>query len=178
MASMRSQKAVEAFHEPAVSERGSVTRRTWGCSDALRLTEPRSHRVAQVHGPNACAKRKRALHEPEPGRQVLDCASPLALSPPTHAGKSGRGLPHSTTLSRHATARGRLMASMRSQEAVEALHEPPFRPRRRSRPRPRLGGLDSRTRTTSTRTKRFMVPMHAQSERGLSMNLPSRSAGL
>src|SRR6266536_2875011 len=207
-------------------ERGSVTRRTWGCSDALRLTEPRSHRVAQVHGPNACAKRKkafherpfrprrrsrprprlggldsrtrttstrtkrfmvpmhaeksrkRALHEPEQGRQVLDCASPLALSPPTHAGKSGRGLPHSTTLSRHATARGRLMASMRSQEAVEALHEPPFRPRRRSRPRPRLGGLDSRTRTTSTRTKRFMVPMHAQSERGLSMNLPSRSAGL
>src|SRR6266487_4575089 len=83
MVPMHGVKAVGALHEPAVPERGSVTRRTWGCSDALRLTEPRSHRVAQVHGSNACAKRKRALHEP------------------------------------------------------------PFRPRRRSRPRPRLGGLAS-----------------------------------
>ena len=37
-------------------ERGSVTRRTWGCSDALRLTEPRSQRVVRFHGPNACEK--------------------------------------------------------------------------------------------------------------------------
>jgi hypothetical protein len=40
-----------------------------------------------------------------------------------------------------------------------AVHEPPFRPRRRARPR--LDGLFSRT-STSTRTSRFMVPMHGQ----------------
>jgi hypothetical protein len=52
-----------------------------------------------------------------------------------------------------------------------AFHEPLFRPRRRACPRHRLGGLSSRTKT-STRTSRFMVPMHAEkNERGLSMNL-------
>jgi hypothetical protein len=39
-----------------------------------------------------------------------------------------------------------------------AFQGPPSRPRRRARPRHRLGGLSSRTRT-STRTSRFMVPM-------------------
>src|SRR5947208_3810423 len=36
-----------ALHEPDVPERGSVTRRTWGCSNVLRLTEPRSHRAVR-----------------------------------------------------------------------------------------------------------------------------------
>src|SRR5438034_5370681 len=45
------EKRRRAFHEPAVPERGSVTRRTWGCSDALRLTEPRSHRVVRFMVP-------------------------------------------------------------------------------------------------------------------------------
>ena len=53
----------------------------------------------------------------------------------------------------------RFMAAMHDVGIVEALREPPFRPRRRSRPRHRLGGLSSRTRT-STRTSGFMVPMH------------------
>src|SRR6266487_6172518 len=39
------------------------------------------------------------------------------------------------------------------------LHEPAFRPRRRSRPRPRSDRLVSRTRT-SRRTIWFLVPMH------------------
>src|SRR5437867_9391645 len=53
-----------ALHEPAVPERGSVTRRTWGCSDALRLTEPRSHRVVRFMVLMHAKERKRALHEP------------------------------------------------------------------------------------------------------------------
>ena len=51
----------------------------------------------------------------------------------------------------------RFMAAMHDFGFVEAFHEPPFRPRRRSRPGYRLGGLSSRTRTS-----RFMVPMHAK----------------
>src|SRR6266568_3062554 len=50
--------------------------------------------------PMHAEKRKGVTHEPEQGRQVLDCASPLALSQAVHAMKSGRGLPHSTTLPR------------------------------------------------------------------------------
>ena len=42
-----------------------------------------------------------------------------------------------------------------------AFHEPPSRPRRRARPRRRLGGLSSRT-TTSTRTSWFKGPLHAK----------------
>src|SRR6266487_1413941 len=91
MVPMHGVKAVGAFHEPAVSERGSVTRRTWGCSDALRLTEPRSHRVAQVHGPNACAKRKGALHEPTHARPLRggEQASVRVLSVPLLGGVRG-----------------------------------------------------------------------------------------
>ena len=40
-------------------------------------------------------------HRPK-GREVLDCASPLALSERAAPGESGRGLPHSTTLPRSA----------------------------------------------------------------------------
>src|SRR2546423_9307495 len=44
-----------------------------------------------------------------------------------------------------------------------SFHEPPPR----SRPRPRLGGLDPNTRrTTSRRTKRFIVPMRANESVG------------
>src|SRR5438128_12373088 len=56
-------------------------------------------------------------------------------------------------------------------EARQDFHVP-FRPRRRSPPRPRLDGLDSRTRTTGTRRKRLMVPMHGQETSELSMNQP------
>src|SRR6185436_5857504 len=48
---------------------------------------------------------------------------------------------------------------------IVAFHEPVFRPRRRSRSRPRLGALSSRTRT-SRRTIWFMVPMHAENRKG------------
>jgi hypothetical protein len=46
-----------------------------------------------------------------------------------------------------------------------ALHEPHFRPRPRSRPHPRSGGLASRTRT-SRRTIWFMGPMHSRKRKG------------
>jgi hypothetical protein len=51
---MRKNERRLSLHEPAVPERGSMTsmtRRTWGCSDALRLTEPRSHRVVRFMVP-------------------------------------------------------------------------------------------------------------------------------
>src|SRR5438128_173690 len=60
------EKRRRAFHEPAVPERGSVTRGTWGCSDALRLTEPRSHRVVRFMVPMHAKKRKGAAHELPP----------------------------------------------------------------------------------------------------------------
>src|SRR5438094_7628107 len=60
MVPMHGQETVGAFHEPAVPERGSVTRGTWGCSDALRLTEPRSHRVVRFMVPMHAKKRKGA----------------------------------------------------------------------------------------------------------------------
>src|SRR6266487_4942381 len=74
-----------AFHEPAVSERGSVTRRTWGCSDALRLTEPRSHRVVRFMVPMHAKKRKGATHEPH----EFQVHAPI---------EGGETPPHSTTL--------------------------------------------------------------------------------
>ena len=61
------------------------------------------------------------------GRQVLDCASPLALSQGTRAVwslQSGRGLPHSKTLARRCAVFLRFMGSMRAQKRKEALHEP------------------------------------------------------
>src|SRR6185503_11059728 len=55
------------------------------------------------------------------------------------------------------------MVPMHSKKRKGAFHEPPSRPRRR--PRPRLSGLSSRTKT---RTSRFMVPMHGlKAERAL-----------
>src|SRR5438876_298269 len=60
-----------SLHEPAVPERGSVTRRTWGCSDALRLTEPRSHRVVRFMVPIHAEKTKEdSLHEPAVAREL------------------------------------------------------------------------------------------------------------
>ena len=46
------------------------------------------------------------------GRQALDCANPLAVSDPSRARKSGRGLPQSKTLSRRPTVRGEFMVPM------------------------------------------------------------------
>ena len=54
-----------AFQEPTDPERGSVTRRTWGRSDALRLTEPRSHRVVRFKAPmRVQVLEVGVLHEP------------------------------------------------------------------------------------------------------------------
>src|SRR5437899_373149 len=44
---------------------------------------------------------------------------------------------------------------------ILSTHEPPLRPRRRSRTRPRSADLVSRTRTT-TRTIEFMAPIHVR----------------
>jgi hypothetical protein len=55
-----------------------------------------------------------------------------------------------------------------------ALHEPAFRLRRRSRPRPRSGDLASMSKTT-TRTNRFKVPSHAQKRKRV-FNEPGRSS--
>src|SRR6266566_3899089 len=66
------------------------------------------------------------------------------------------------------------MVPMHGRNAEGAFHEPPFRPPRRSRPRPRLGGLSSRT---STRTSRFMVPMHGRNAEGAFHEPPVRSPG-
>src|SRR6266511_1837466 len=48
---------------------------------------------------------------------------------------------------------------MHAKKRKGALHEPPFRPRRRARSRHGVGGLSSRT---STKTSRFRVPMRAR----------------
>src|SRR5437016_3880526 len=58
MVPMRAKNSVGALHEPGVPERGSVTRRTWGCSNVLRLTEPRSHRVVRFMVPIHAEKTK------------------------------------------------------------------------------------------------------------------------
>src|SRR5438034_422075 len=64
-------KRKRALHEPGVPERGSVTRRTWGCSDVLRLTEPRSHRVVRLMVPIHAEKTKEgSLHEPAVAREL------------------------------------------------------------------------------------------------------------
>ena len=47
-------------------ERGSVTRRTWGCSDALRLTEPRSHRVVRISWSQCMRKNEWGLTRNQP----------------------------------------------------------------------------------------------------------------
>src|SRR5216117_839067 len=70
MVPMRAKNSVGALHEPGVPERGSVTRRTRGCSDALQLTEPRSHRVVRFMVPMHAKKRKEALHEPAVAREL------------------------------------------------------------------------------------------------------------
>ncbi len=58
-------------------------------------------------------------------------------------------------------------ACLTSSGRLFAFQGPPSRPRRRARPRHRLGGLSSRTRR-STRTSRFMVPMHGCKAEGAS----------
>jgi hypothetical protein len=45
----------------------------------------------------------------------------MALSHPVNAGKSGRGLPQSKTLSRHATARGEFKAPKRAKKKARRL---------------------------------------------------------
>ncbi len=55
--------------------------------------------------------------------------------------------------------RRRFMVPMHAQKRKGALHEPLLLARRPPRPRPRLGGLASRT---STRTSRFRIPLHGR----------------
>jgi len=68
-----------------------------------------------------CVATRWALHEPSLGRQVLDCASPLALWLPAGRIESARGLAQSKTLTRGR----RFMVPMRVPRQVEALHERP-----------------------------------------------------
>ncbi len=68
-----------------------------GLPQSMMLSRRRTHlRDSQS---NACRKTKEGLFI----RQVLDCASPLALFDRVSGRKSGRGLPHSKTLSRRRT---------------------------------------------------------------------------
>src|SRR5258705_10261884 len=87
-----------------------------------------------VNGPNACEKTKGAFHEPQDDLLGNEQVTHFEVHGP-NAFEKRKG----------------------------ALHEPPSRPRRRARPRHRLGGLSSRTRT---RTSGFMVPMHAEKTKG------------
>src|SRR5438128_8752071 len=84
------EKRRRAFHEPAVPERGSVTRRTWGCSDALRLTEPRSHRVVRFRTDSSAARKFRVYSACFLGR-----ALPAGLALPSAALAQGNP-PHSS----------------------------------------------------------------------------------
>src|SRR5207249_1412590 len=79
-----------ALHQPAVPERGSVTRRTWGCSDALRLTEPRSHRVVRFRTDSSAARKFRVYSASFLGR-----ALPAGLALPSAALAQGNP-PHSS----------------------------------------------------------------------------------
>jgi len=66
------------------------------------------------------------------------------------------------------------MAPMRAKNSVGAVHETGApNSSLASCGAPRLADLE-----IGAPGARFMIPMHARSERGLSMNLPSRSAGL
>ena len=112
-----------------------------------REWEAETYKVQRLAGTACPKKREQARRTPNAGanhrgcrevRQVLDCASPLALcqrawkgppmrtAPQRHhtSGKSGRGLPHSKTLSRGNFRPIRFMAPMRDPEIVEAFHEP------------------------------------------------------
>src|ERR1051326_8599376 len=88
-------------------------------------------------------------------RQVLECASPLALS---DAIQSGRGLPQSKTL-----ARGSTIPSVHGPDACtpckETLHEPALTPAL-SHP---IGEGVRRTGEGSLPAK-FMAPMHVRIE--------------
>src|SRR6266545_2882921 len=80
-----------------------------GTKAAVDCRSPRRYRdgapTSAVHGPNACGKNERGLSVSRPNdRQVLDCASPLALFDLVRGHKSGRGLPQSKTLSRRRTS--------------------------------------------------------------------------
>src|SRR5213594_5498 len=87
---MRTKESVGALHQPAVPERGSVTRRTWGCSDALRLTEPRSHRVVRFRTDSSAARKFRVYSACFLGR-----ALPAGLALPSAALAQGNP-PHSS----------------------------------------------------------------------------------
>src|SRR5437867_2415213 len=112
MTPMRAKNSVGALHEPGVPERGSVTRRTWGCSDALRLTEPRSHRVVRFMVPIHAEKTKEgSLHEPAVARELpvrsadRDRSPVAACGPRQHPWKITHALVFARPL-RAGTARG------------------------------------------------------------------------
>src|SRR5213080_291132 len=122
------EKRRRAFHEPAVPERGSVTRRTWGCSDVLRLTEPRSHRVVRFMVPDACEKTKEgSLHEPAVARELpvrsadRDRSPVAACGPRQHPWKITHALVFARPL-RAGTARGPNLIGSWSQCMRESGH--------------------------------------------------------
>jgi DNA polymerase III alpha subunit len=79
------------------------------------------------------------LHEPQGAAGIL---------PAEESERSSADETSAAPCWRHCPTRSRFMVPMHSIKVVGVLHEPPFRPRRRSRPRPRSDGLVSRTRTS------------------------------
>src|SRR5213078_3769079 len=82
---------VRPLHEPCSSGRESAY-------FSLEKFEPAHvgcYEPEPVHGPNARRKAVGATHEPVERPTGLGCVSPLELSHPARASKSGRGLPQS-----------------------------------------------------------------------------------
>ena len=101
-----------------------------------------------------------------PRRQVLDCASPLALSDLVRGRKSGRGLPQSKTLARQRPPRcGSWSQCMRESERRLSMNRPT--------PDPSQEGSEAFVRVLSVPLLGgvrggFMVPMHPGNEGRLS----------
>ena len=162
-------------------ERGSVSRRTWGCSDALRLTEPRSHRVVRFHGPQCASKFWRSglpMNQPLPVSWPDRSSGPRpvpgpARGPRQHSWKITHALVFERPL-RAGTARGpnliRFMVPMRARKSVGALHEPERRtPVRHPSARPERADLE-----IGAPGALFMVPRRGKRACRLSMSRSSR----
>src|SRR5580765_7535394 len=89
--------------------------------------------MVPMHGKNGVG----ALHEPRSA--AVPAASCCGVSPPART--SGETPGKLAGEDACATAAGQFMVPMHSKKRKGAFHEPPFPPRRRSRPRPRSDDL-------------------------------------
>ena len=108
-----------------------MTRRTWGWSDALRLAEPRSHRVVRFMVPIHAEKTKEgSLHEPAVARELpvrsadRDRSPVAACGPRQHPWKITHALVFARPL-RAGTARGPNLIGSWSQCMREAKEGSP-----------------------------------------------------